>query len=94
MEPFSENLPVSSEHMKEIEDAYADATVDYLDGYRQGYKAAYETAFEDGVASGWTRGREEVIYRLRRYAKESFDPEIEQLIRELTGEDEWQALKA
>ena len=72
---------------QEIEDAYGNATVDYLDGYRLGYRTAYDTAFEDGAAAGWVRGREEIIHRLKQYMKDSYDPEIEQLIRELTGED-------
>lgn len=87
MQEFPENLPLDEDSLKEIEDAYGNATVEYLDGYRQGYKHGYESAYDDGLSAGWLRGREDILYQLKRYARDSYDPDIETLLKEITGED-------
>jgi len=94
MDPFpfdeendKELFQLDEESMRQIQEAYGEATIDFIDGYRQGFRVAMSIAFEEGLEAGWARGREDVLYQLRRYVRDSYDPEIEQLLKEITGED-------
>lgn len=89
--PFSEDndkevFELDDATKQQIEDEQATATIDYLDGYRAGYKAGSLASYEDGLAAGWTRGREDILHQLRRYTKSSYDPDVEQLLKEITGD--------
>ena len=92
MEPFAFNDPehevfkLDEESLKEIEDAYGKATLDYLDGYREGFRTGSEQGYEDGLSTGWLRGREDILHQLKRYAQDSYDPDLEQLLKEITGD--------
>lgn len=93
MEPFpfdpdnpKEIFKLDDESLKEIEDAYGKATLDYLDGYREGFRTGSEQGYEDGLSTGWLRGREDIIYQMRRFISKTYDPDLEQLLKEITGE--------
>ena len=94
MEPFpfsedndKETFRLAEESRKAIEDAQAVATLDYLDGYRAGHKLGYVHGFEDGESAGWVRGREDILHQLKRFAKSNYDPDVQEILQHLTGED-------
>lgn len=68
--------------LKNIEDIEAKATIDWLDGYRTGNLNGYE----EGLSAGWSRGYEDVIYQIKRFMNHNYDPELESLLKQITGE--------
>ena len=64
------------------EDKAAIATIDYCKGFRTGHTVG----FEQGLVQGRLQGAEDIIYQVRRFSQNHFDPELEALLKEITGD--------
>ena len=81
-----ESFKLNPDTQKEIEDSAGQATLDYLDGYRTGHRYGHEAGYEEGVGVGWERGREDILHQLKRYARDTYDPDLEQILKDIIGD--------
>lgn len=57
-------------------------TLEWLDGYQEGYV----NGFDQGLSFGRQQGYDDVVYQIKRFAGNALDPEIDTLLKEITGE--------
>lgn len=57
------------------------------DDWYNGFQAGYVRGFDDGVMIGRDQGYADCLYRVKKMAEDSLDPDLERAIKILTGED-------
>lgn len=77
---------LSPDKQREMEDEQAQATLDWIDGYKRGMVQGLADGYQDGLEEGLIRGRDDIIYQLKRLTKNNYDPDLEELFKEITGE--------
>lgn len=68
---------------QEDTDARDEATLEWYDGFNSGYLSG----FEAGITIGRDQGYEDCLYRIKQMAEGKYDPDLEQAIKILTGEE-------